>query len=479
MHNRKKIRSKKFSIRLWENWGYGTQDFEKLFWVSFPDQKIEIIDGFGTWYVDKIQLKSSMDTILDKIYKEWFEHIFEDQGVQIMDNFLSYCKSFKNIDFTTYSNVDLLGTLQSFFEKEDLRMHYMWIVFLLDEVLTKTLQEELHKRYDIDEQSSIVGTILHQNKKTYAWQHKIDLLYLMVDYEDKKISQKEYEESLRLLSEKYSFFTILNMDEDPLEVDYFTKFADSIYKQGTAKEQLQNLQKQYEQWEKDLKKIFSKWEHDVHFSRLLYACNKVWFYREWRNDIRQESYAYARILYTQIAKRMGLSIDQVIYITRDEIIEYLSTNRLWQDTETISQRKKYSLLEVNDNKITYAFSMSDSLEINQPEENIQIQWTVAYKWYAKGKVCIVRNITEDKDKFVKWDILVATTTNLAFIPLITQASAIITDEGWLLSHTAIVARELKLPCIVGTRNATTLLKDWDVIEVDANAWQIKKNHYST
>ncbi len=59
-------------------------------------------------------------------------------------------------------------------------------------------------------------------------------------------------------------------------------------------------------------------------------------------------------------------------------------------------------------------------------------------------------------------------TDPDFLPAMKKASAIITDEGGITCHAAIVSRELKIPCIIGTRIATKVLKDGDLVEVDAN-----------
>ena len=55
-----------------------------------------------------------------------------------------------------------------------------------------------------------------------------------------------------------------------------------------------------------------------------------------------------------------------------------------------------------------------------------------------------------------------------FIPAMEKAAAFVTDEGGILCHAAIVARELKKPCVVGTNISTQILKDGDMIEVDAD-----------
>ena len=65
------------------------------------------------------------------------------------------------------------------------------------------------------------------------------------------------------------------------------------------------------------------------------------------------------------------------------------------------------------------------------------------------------------------DVLVSKMTTPMYIPLMQKAVAIITDDGGILSHAAITARELGKPCIVGTKVATQVLHDGDTVVVDA------------
>ncbi len=55
-----------------------------------------------------------------------------------------------------------------------------------------------------------------------------------------------------------------------------------------------------------------------------------------------------------------------------------------------------------------------------------------------------------------------------------KCAGIVTDEGGLISHAAIVARELQKPCIIGTKIATQILMDGDMVEVDANNGIVRK-----
>ena len=77
------------------------------------------------------------------------------------------------------------------------------------------------------------------------------------------------------------------------------------------------------------------------------------------------------------------------------------------------------------------------------------------------------------DKFNKGDILIAFMIRPMFLLQMRRAGAIVTDEGGITCHAAIVARELGIPCIIGTKIATQVLKDGDEVEVDAERGMIK------
>lgn len=86
---------------------------------------------------------------------------------------------------------------------------------------------------------------------------------------------------------------------------------------------------------------------------------------------------------------------------------------------------------------------------------------------VRGIVCKVMG-HGDFGKIQAGQVLVSPMTMPDFLPVISKAGAIITDEGGITCHAAIVSRELKIPCIIGTKIATKVLKDGDLVEVDAN-----------
>lgn len=85
---------------------------------------------------------------------------------------------------------------------------------------------------------------------------------------------------------------------------------------------------------------------------------------------------------------------------------------------------------------------------------------------GSGVVKIILNANEI-DKIRKGDVLVTEMTNPDFVPAMEKAAAIVTNKGGVTSHAAIVSRELGVPAIVGAANATEVLKDGQVVTVDA------------
>jgi len=110
----------------------------------------------------------------------------------------------------------------------------------------------------------------------------------------------------------------------------------------------------------------------------------------------------------------------------------------------------------------------------QKHNGIIVSGQVASPGKVTGKVRIIKMDEIEKAKIAEDEILVCEMTTPDFVPLMKDALGIITDFGGILSHAAIISRELKKPCIVGTKTATKVLKDGDVIELDVDSGVVRK-----
>jgi pyruvate,water dikinase len=76
---------------------------------------------------------------------------------------------------------------------------------------------------------------------------------------------------------------------------------------------------------------------------------------------------------------------------------------------------------------------------------------------------------DDFDRIQPGDIIVCPSSNPSWVPLFSIAAGLVTDTGGVLSHAAVVARELGLPAVVGTRDATRRISDGQLLELDGAA----------
>ncbi len=173
-----------------------------------------------------------------------------------------------------------------------------------------------------------------------------------------------------------------------------------------------------------------------------------------------------------VAKKENLTAELIGCLTGDELEDYFDKGLL-PSTSTLKSRYECSgfikqpeftwLSKEDVHGIEKSFVENASHEINGQ---------TAYKGRVTGIVRVVKNFSLAKD-FKKGEILVTGMTDPHFVPLMKKALAIVTDGGGMLCHAAIVCRELKIPCLVGTKIATRVLKDGDVVEVDATRGVVK------
>ena len=90
---------------------------------------------------------------------------------------------------------------------------------------------------------------------------------------------------------------------------------------------------------------------------------------------------------------------------------------------------------------------------------------------ATGRVRVLRSPAEG-EQLQTGEMLVAPMTSPDWVPTLRRAAGIITDSGGMTCHAAIVSRELRIPCVVGTRDATRMLRDGELVTIDGRRGQV-------
>lgn len=119
-------------------------------------------------------------------------------------------------------------------------------------------------------------------------------------------------------------------------------------------------------------------------------------------------------------------------------------------------------------KVDGALLKTESAQSNGNGHSRTVKGQAGSSGVARGTARVIHSLAE-AGKLQKGDVLIAVSTLPPWTPLFATAAAVVTDEGGVLSHCAVVAREYRIPAVVGTGNATTTFQDGQVIEVDGNA----------
>ncbi|MBD3262995.1 phosphoenolpyruvate synthase, partial [Candidatus Woesearchaeota archaeon] len=141
-----------------------------------------------------------------------------------------------------------------------------------------------------------------------------------------------------------------------------------------------------------------------------------------------------------------------------------------QDMEWAIERNKLYLVQTR--PVTTVKKVK-SAEAEQIKGEQILKGLAASPGVHSGTVKILRS-ADELSKLQQGEVLVTKMTNPDFVPAMQRAAAIVTDEGGITSHAAIVSREMGVPCVVGTKEATQKLKDGDEITVDGSKGLVYK-----
>ncbi len=136
-----------------------------------------------------------------------------------------------------------------------------------------------------------------------------------------------------------------------------------------------------------------------------------------------------------------------------------------QDIEWAIEDGSIYLLQSRAITVLYQEEKGDVGEEQEEPMEVLVKGLGASPGTGSGRVKVIGSL-EELSKVEQGDVLVTTMTNPDMVPAMKRASAIVTDEGGMTCHAAIISRELGIPCVVGTGNATKVLRDGMEVTVD-------------
>ncbi|MFA6254759.1 MAG: PEP-utilizing enzyme [Patescibacteria group bacterium] len=349
-----------------------------------------------------------------------------------------------------------------------------WVLGLLPEVANWggeiTLKEKLEKLVPAKDFIYIYERLSAPINLSFYQQAELDLLKL------KKFSKKPKLFKQKLANHQKKYFWILNSYHHTriLAENYFRmELANySLKKAQTKIKELENHSKRVKK-EKDqiIKKYHLKPEIRKIADRLAFCI--------WWQDLRKYyiflANHYIDLFIKEFCRRYNLDFSSLHYYSGFEILKLAKDQKIIFKKEIASRYKNLVVFySEKKNKLEY-ISGPLAKKISSRYTAVKVDKTtkkfkglvVSRGKIVRAKVRILTSVA-NFGQMKKGEVLVAAMTSPDYIVAIKKASAIVTDEGGMTSHAAIVSRELKIPCIVNTKIATKVLHDGDLVEVNTN-----------
>lgn len=351
-----------------------------------------------------------------------------------------------------------------------------WMLTISVELITTTIEPELGaklKTYYPQEHPKDLNkafAILTSPKiLTFYRQEQRDLLKIIDLPEDQKGKALE--------NHQKEYYWIYNsyLEGKVLDVNYFKDEMDKL-SEGDYKNILEEIESYPDEIKRQKQEIINSINPSQDVLDLIELAEKFSAAQDDRKAINFRADHFLELFSKEFANRNGVDIMDIKFLLDSEIS--CQINNLL--VEEIKKRRQAFVMECSDDEIKYVLGREAEELVRKFSEAKDLEESMIHgvvasagpDYYFRGTAKIVLTIDEI-GKIEPGDILVTTMTSPDFVIGMKKAGAIITDIGGILSHAAIVSRELKKTCIVGTSIATKVIKDGDVIEIHSGRGTVK------
>lgn len=334
-------------------------------------------------------------------------------------------------------------------------------------------QEKIYNLLDIPKEDFLI--LITPEEKTAVSQ----LEYKLLKYARLvKTKEKNLEKLSQELADDYGW---IHFDYDGLKYwrkDYFSKeIKKNIKFIKKTDKKIKEIEKQEKENLLKRKEIVKKFKLSKKYLDLI---KKAYIITLWTDERKKYTfqlyYWYSKVLW-ELEKRYNISFKNLKYLFTEELVN-IEKNKEYLKKISNERIKNNFILKGEKGEITIISNKDKNKilkELKKQPQKTEIRGQVACKGLKKkyiGKVKIILS-PRQKNRLKKDEFLVATMTTPNYILLMKKAAGFITDEGGVTCHAAIVSREMNKPCIIGTKIATKVLKDGDLVEVDAEKGVVK------
>ncbi|PIR97394.1 MAG: hypothetical protein COT91_01630 [Candidatus Doudnabacteria bacterium CG10_big_fil_rev_8_21_14_0_10_41_10] len=339
--------------------------------------------------------------------------------------------------------------------------------------LSTKVKAIISKRFGLSRQARVFTVLTCGLYDSLLERQDNDFIHLMKKTASVAGSKLSIHPAVSAHFKKYTFMTY-GWEGPALDMDYFVsnlvgmrnnkKLLSAISERLFQREELRQKQKSY------LKSLPLKERGLAELLRALLDSKAK------RIDAHSQTYFLGDKLFSELGRRRGLSVSQL------RILDPLDFGKRYRSVSADELNTDYKLAvwwwEKGKKFTKYNSKKAEALMLNlknglpKVKKVKQLSGDLAYPGKIRGRARIVLYAQSLTD-FKTGDILISKMTDPSYVPIMKKAGAVVTDIGGITCHAAIVAREMQKPCVIGTKVATKIFKDGDMVEVDANAGVVK------
>ncbi len=386
-------------------------------------------------------LLKKFDTVMQKIEKTNLKKLGDKELIELYDDFYArYLDEFGVVmapmdAFSMHTN--------AFFEPE--------------------LKEFLKKRGKENRFFEVYSILTAPVENSFLGREEKDLFLILKEKKQNKNIQKMLE------SHQKKYFWIQN------NYAVQKKLPASFFEQRLKELENKKIEEKFAEVKKQKEKIIEELSMPQHIIDYVRITELFCWIQDERKKYVMISNWYQRLFFEEVGRRLNIPVEEMEYTVYPELREMLINKKI--DRKLLKKRQEGCMhIRTGDDayKIFTDSAVDEIFEtiFVKKETTNKVKGMCASPGKAVGIVKIIRK-THDMINMKQGDVLVASMTRPEMVPAMKKAAAIVTDEGGVTSHAAVVSREMGIPCVIGTKNATKVLKDGDKVEVDATKGTVR------
>lgn len=449
-------------------------------------------------YVSYTKVKSHYQLINTDIIKNtgkkiYIDYVLDNQSLQkkidehkkISESSNLVWKRYKEKKEAGLTNEELLSIYDDIIKLARECWQYTAIGEDKGNIIETRIVSNFMKRHNLEKSAAreIVYTLAHPNEMTLVNQQRKDFVKLCIKTIENNSSirdilkDKKLSNMIKCYIDKYfwtktNFYKSLPLESDDLIKSIFDEINNHSKRQLV--EELDKIESNFKKilHEKNNQKILLTKEDkkDIKFAE------KIILWIDLRKIWMMKHIYYLLTILKDLAEHNNINYHEISLYQVDEVRDFiLSKKRVKKDI--LDKRHKSTFFVFEKNKKAHLIYGKDAdllfktLVHNKKSTIKGMVSCIGNKEKIKGIINIVYD--PSIENFEKGNILLTSMTRPEFIHLMRKSKAVITDEGGIACHAAIVSRELGIPCIIGTKNATQALKDGDYVEMDMTTGIVK------